>query len=279
MLPVTPEDVPAVRATIAVIQDFLADLSTNDPATALRDALLAVGISNQNADVIVGLSGGGNSVLVPKAASVLFLSQGSLRRPKSFGAHIRDVPKTDGIPTVISHCIEIIVKAEGFRVVGLFNTASPQEEIARLMEEADLNNGVLKSFNYATIHTVANLIKEYFRMLPEPLIPVAFRASLLQSQDEPSYSLKRSGLKSASQHLSHPCLGTLLALVRLLDRVGQLCEFNHMTNSMLASIFAPLLFWSDETARDVGVTEPRAVACLEMMLQDTEDIFPGYKSM
>ncbi|KAJ8290415.1 hypothetical protein GJAV_G00012580 [Gymnothorax javanicus] len=93
---------------------------------------------------------------------------------------------------------------------------------------------------------VAGLLKQFFRELPEPAIPVELQEALLKAQQLPTVEERTSATLLLSCLLPERNLHTLRYFFAFLRNVSLRCADNKMDSSNLSLIFAPNLLHSSE---------------------------------
>lgn len=82
------------------------------------------------------------------------------------------------VPKVLDMCLEEIEK-RGLEEVGIYRVAGATTEVTALKEA--LNNGQSYIDQYTDINAVAGVVKYYFRVLPEPVIPEMFFDPIIEA--------------------------------------------------------------------------------------------------
>ena len=93
----------------------------------------------------------------------------------------------DAIPNVLEMCFKEIEK-RGLTEVGIYRVAGATTEVTALREA--LNNGQSHIDQYTDINAVAGVIKYWFRVLPEPVIPEMFFDPIIEAARKCSISSK-----------------------------------------------------------------------------------------
>ena len=102
-------------------------------------------------------------------------------RPKPiFGTSLVSVLETernpDGIPQVIQDCIEYL--QDYMTVEGLFRQSGESAKIDRIAKA--YNFGEKVDFGDVDVHTVAGVLKKFFRDLADPLFPFEYYEVIIQ---------------------------------------------------------------------------------------------------
>ncbi|XP_061112184.1 rho GTPase-activating protein 11A isoform X1 [Conger conger] len=105
---------------------------------------------------------------------------------------------------------------------------------------------------------VAGLLKQFFRELPDPVLPPELHEALLKAQQLPTAEERTSATLLLSCMLPDKNLHTLSYFFTFLQNVSQRCAYNKMDSSNLSVIFAPnLLHSGDGTEKMNSSTEKR----------------------
>ena len=160
-----------------------------------------------------------------------------------FGLSLDDLFRRDQspVPLVIYQCIQAVdlfgLDHEGiYRVSG--NTTQVQELKSQFDQDAnkvDFRNP--EAFHH-DVNNAANLMKQFLRELPEPLMTNEHYGELLEAAKISDDMVRRDSLHAIINGLPDPNYATLRALVLHLRRVEEHSEANRMTPTTLAMIFA-----------------------------------------
>lgn len=118
------------------------------------------------------------------------------------------------------------------------------------------------------IATVATLLKNFLRDLPDPLLTSAAYHSFIQAARFDENIRRRDALHEYINSLPDPNYATLRALVLHLHRVSMNSEVNKMDIKNLAIVFGPTVMGSGNMA-DAGLQ----TKVMETILHHTHDIF------
>ncbi|CAM4625167.1 unnamed protein product [Caretta caretta] len=153
------------------------------------------------------------------------------------------------VPRVVDRCCQHI-EAYGLQTVGIFRVGSSKKRVQQLREEFDQGFDVFLDDSHC-VHDVAALLKEFFRDMPDSLIPRELYSAFVSTA-----FMERMAQLSMLQllvYLLPPCNSdTLYQLLQFLNKVAQHAQDstgperpeipgNKMTASNLATIFGPNL--------------------------------------
>eukprot|EP01103_Thecamoeba_quadrilineata_P014133 TRINITY_DN4120_c0_g1_i1.p1 TRINITY_DN4120_c0_g1~~TRINITY_DN4120_c0_g1_i1.p1 ORF type:complete len:779 (+),score=158.69 TRINITY_DN4120_c0_g1_i1:42-2378(+) len=196
---------------------------------------------------------------------------------KVFGIRLTDIMNRDAEQGAIPQVIEKIIQLldEAVCTEGLFRLSGRASATASCISALD--SGVPVDLSEVESHVLANLLKQFLRDLPVPLIPPELKNSFLTALVQPSQKEQIEALREALEQL-HPAHWNLLeAVMKFLDRVSQHQEVNKMNASNLAVVLAPNIMPID--LPDVSEADLRAsmkiVSALEQLIVHNAAIFLG----
>ena len=192
----------------------------------------------------------------------------SLKRVKGvFG-----VPLRHSAPRVLCDCMAYIT-AHGMQVEGIFRIPGHQDTVdaLRAMYEKNEAANVLGDMKCEP-HDVATLFKTYFRMLPEPLLPVSHYDHLMESV-RMEHKTKDDMIAAVMDVLNtvpspqRECLGLI---IHFLKKVSNHSDANKMTPANLATCFAPSLLRAPEgsSAQQALMDMSAAIGALNILIKD-----------
>jgi len=185
------------------------------------------------------------------------------------------------VPVIVYECVEYL-KVNGLDVVGLFRVPGENHTIRDLKNKFE--TGEKRSL--ADVHSVAGVLKLYFRELADPLLPAATYADFVAAGDIRDRASRIEKIKGLVQALPAANKLTLAYLFDFFQRVKEKASVNKMDASNIGMVFAPgLLTLEDRTGK--GVIEDKdgdggmnmikeMAACqktLEVMINDYGEIF------
>ncbi|CAF0805510.1 unnamed protein product [Rotaria sp. Silwood1] len=147
----------------------------------------------------------------------------------------------NGIPRIIVKCIEM-VEHDGLNETGIYRVCCVASELQKLRNEFDRNyrhgEEMLLQKN---VHVAANLLKLFFRELPEPLFSSALYKQFLHAIQLTDIDNQRVTLLKTFESLNSNNRQILLYLFDHLIRVSQYSNINMMHLDNLAVVFGPTL--------------------------------------
>eukprot|EP01137_Pigoraptor_chileana_P002465 Opistho-2@41343 len=190
-------------------------------------------------------------------------------------------PLPDVIFGAMTHLSEI-----GGSIKGIFRKAGSAARIRELKSICEGRQGL--DFSDLPAHDVADLVKQYFRELPEPLLTEKLSPQFIACSKLPAPSLCVQALRLAIALLpdeNREVLGVLLGLLSKIARLARTVgahQGNEMGPSNLATVFAPNLFHFPPskgslskfqgTGREVGAHEA-SNRCLQVMIEEQANLF------
>lgn len=186
------------------------------------------------------------------------------------------VPLKQAAPRVLCDCIAFI-EAHGMETEGIFRIPGQQDTVDALRAafEKKEDRNVLAEIPCEN-HDVATLFKTYFRMLPEPLVPVSHYDMLMDSvrvehrtKEELVAAVMNVVKDVPSPHKE--CLGMVIAFLK---RVAVLQEKNKMNPANLATCFAPSLLRAPEgtSAQQALMDMSAAIGALNILIRHPENL-------
>ena len=89
--------------------------------------------------------------------------------PKVFGELLENIPEQDGVPFVVNELLNYLSEKEvRLQVEGIFRISGKQDDIIKIKHLYDKGEEV--DLHQYDIHTVAGVLRSFFRELPESLI-------------------------------------------------------------------------------------------------------------
>jgi hypothetical protein len=178
----------------------------------------------------------------PAAMSSNAMSSKAPSRPV-FGVDLEELFARDqsAVPMVVYQCMQA-VDLFGLDVEGIYRLSGTASHVNALRDAFNNNAPNLDFRNPANFHhdvnSVATLLKQFFRDLPEPLFTSRAYDAFINAARVEDDGARRDALHQQINDLPDPNYATLRALVLHLHRVMQNERRNRMSNSNLAICFA-----------------------------------------
>ncbi|KAI6043474.1 hypothetical protein EDC04DRAFT_2890865 [Pisolithus marmoratus] len=142
------------------------------------------------------------------------------------------------IPSVVRRCL-YEVESRGLSEVGIYRIAGATLEINGLREA--FNNGEMPITESTDIHAVCDLIKSWFRLLPEPVFPSSAYFGIIEAMKIENLNSRLACIRHIVHHLPQANFDLLKRVAEHLDKVTDYEEYNQMTAEALAIVFSPNL--------------------------------------
>ncbi|VDI34733.1 Rho GTPase-activating protein 22/24/25 [Mytilus galloprovincialis] len=149
------------------------------------------------------------------------------------------------IPYLIEQSVEFLTQY-GLEVEGIFRLPGRTTLIKELKDRIDCAERIVFDISEHDVHSVASLLKMYFRELPESIIPSSYYQRLMNVamnfQDAKETEKKAAAVANAADALSSlPDDNYVIVkyLCEFLRKVGEKSHINKMTTLNLATVFGP----------------------------------------
>uniref|UniRef100_A0A8D0DPD1 Rho-GAP domain-containing protein n=1 Tax=Salvator merianae TaxID=96440 RepID=A0A8D0DPD1_SALMN len=193
---------------------------------------------------------------------------------KVFGVGLHElphqiVPEYGSIPCFLVEACKYL--EEHIHTEGLFRKSGSFIRLKTLKSKLDLGENCLPT---AQPCDVAGLLKQFFRELPEPILPCDLQEALMKAQQLGSEE-RNSATLLLSCLLSDGTMGALRFFFMFLKKVSLRSDDNKMDSSNLAVILAPNLLQSSNTDKMSAQTEKKLrlqAAVLQILIDHAEDI-------
>ncbi|QDS68513.1 hypothetical protein FKW77_010880 [Venturia effusa] len=192
-----------------------------------------------------------------------------------FGLSLDDLFDRDQspVPLVVYQCIQA-VDLFGLDHEGIYRVSGNSLQVQELKAQFDRNAFNVDFRNpetfYHDVNNPANLLKQFLRELPDPLLTSMHYSKFIEAARIPDDLLRRDSMHATINELPDPNYATLRALVLHLNRVDQHSEANRMTPTNLAVVFAPTLMGPHTGQMSEAGLQPKVI---ETILQNALQIF------
>ncbi|XP_066534808.1 protein FAM13A isoform X4 [Hoplias malabaricus] len=147
---------------------------------------------------------------------------------------------TDGVPVVVRKMVDYLIQ-HGLEQEGLFRVSGSVRVLDTLKQKLDRGED-LDLQQEAEACTVASLLKQYLRELPEGLVHSSIHSTLIQLQRESSEDVFCKDVRQLLLQLPDVHYSVLRYLCHFLTQVEQQQHHNRMTALNLATVFGPNVF-------------------------------------
>ncbi|CAF9941966.1 MAG: hypothetical protein ALECFALPRED_009429 [Alectoria fallacina] len=191
-----------------------------------------------------------------------------------FGLSLEDLLKRDGsaIPLVVYQCVQA-VDLYGLEVEGIYRLSGSSAHVSKLRSIFDNDSNQLDFRNpeafYHDVNSVAGLLKQFFRDLPDPLLTSEHYQGFIEAARIDDDITRRDSMHAIINSLPDPNYATLRALTLHLNRVQEHSAVTRMNAGNLAIIFGPTLMGTGPNVADAGWQ----VRVIDTILQNTYQIF------
>jgi hypothetical protein len=143
------------------------------------------------------------------------------------------------IPALLVRLKKYLVKHDGLKSEGIFRLAPSADENAQAKQE--LENGEFKGAS--DINVIANLMKVFFRDLPQPLLQSLSKQDIMQTPADDE-------MLSIVDKLPKPNRSVLMWMCDLFAEVVAETDANRMSHKSLAIVFGPNLYRDTSESSD-----------------------------
>ncbi|KAK2758064.1 hypothetical protein FQN54_004471 [Arachnomyces sp. PD_36] len=193
-----------------------------------------------------------------------------------FGVSLDDLFRRDGtaVPMVVYQCLQAI-ELFGLDVEGIYRISGNATHISYLKSLFDNDSTQVDFTNpesfYHDVNSVAGLLKQFFRDLPDPLFTAEHYGEFIDAARIDDDIQRRDCLHAVINSLPDPNYATLRALTLHLNHVQERSSENRMNSGNIALCFGSTLMGSN-TGLNIADAGWQA-RVLETILQNTFQIF------
>ncbi|KAF5354352.1 hypothetical protein D9758_010729 [Tetrapyrgos nigripes] len=149
-----------------------------------------------------------------------------------------DPPPPGSIPSALRCCIAE-VETRGLTEQGIYRMAGAASDINSLKDAFNQGRNPISEATY--IHAVCDLIKSWFRVLPEPIFPPFMYHEFIDSTKSENLDDRISNLRKLVHRLPQANFDVLKRIMEHLDTVTDFEEHNQMTAEGLSIVWSPNL--------------------------------------
>ncbi|KKA18500.1 Uncharacterized protein T310_7537 [Rasamsonia emersonii CBS 393.64] len=163
-----------------------------------------------------------------------------------FGVSLEELYRRDGsaVPMIVYQCIQA-VELFGLDVEGIYRLSGSANHINHMKALFDNDSSQVDFTNpesfYHDVNSVAGLLKQFFRELPDPLFTRQYYQDFINAARIDNDVQRRDTLHAIINNLPDPNYATLCALVLHLNKVQEHYPQNRMNAGNLAICFGPTL--------------------------------------
>ncbi|GME27924.1 hypothetical protein GTA08_BOTSDO02120 [Neofusicoccum parvum] len=184
--------------------------------------------------------------------------------------HSGKVPRPPEIRYQPHHAVDMF----GLDTEGIYRVPGTSSHIMAMKQMFDHDSASVDFRNpeafYHDVNSVAGLLKQFFRDLPDPLLTAAHYDECIEAAKIEDDTVRRDSLHAIINALPDPNYATLRALVLHLNRVQDRSANNRMSSTNLAICFAPTIMGQHRGAMsDAGLQ----AKVLDTILANTYQIF------
>ncbi|RAL68361.1 hypothetical protein DID88_007092 [Monilinia fructigena] len=193
-----------------------------------------------------------------------------------FGLSLEELFERDGsaVSMIVYQCIQA-VDLFGLEVEGIYRLSGTASHIMKIKAMFDNDASKVDFRNpesfFHDVNSVAGLLKQFFRELPDPLLTVEQYPAFIEAAKHDDEIVRRDSLHAIINGLPDPNYATLRALTLHLNRVQESSASNRMNASNLAIVFGPTLMGANTgpNIQDAGWQ----VRVIHTILDNTYQIF------
>eukprot|EP01125_Pyxidicula_operculata_P012392 TRINITY_DN406_c2_g1_i1.p1 TRINITY_DN406_c2_g1~~TRINITY_DN406_c2_g1_i1.p1 ORF type:complete len:213 (-),score=32.87 TRINITY_DN406_c2_g1_i1:40-678(-) len=156
----------------------------------------------------------------------------------------------------IKTCIDWLKDQKALEAEGLFRVAGREVRVKALQEE--VNRLIVFSSDVFSVdedvHTVATLLKRFFRDLSEPILTYDLYPMFVASDNLENESERLAALKSLMNLVPSKNRSIVEMICRFLSEVAALSNLNKMTVSNLSIIFGAVLLWAPDNSAEALIS-------------------------
>lgn len=149
------------------------------------------------------------------------------------------------IPYIIEQSVEFLTEY-GLEVEGIFRLPGRATLVKELKDRFDCAEKIVFDISEHDVHSVASLLKMYFRELPESIIPSSYYQLLMNVamnfQDSKDATKKKEAVADATKAMANipdDNYNIVRYLCQFLFKVGEKSDINKMNILNLATVFGP----------------------------------------
>lgn len=173
------------------------------------------------------------------------------------------------VPDIVVECVNFLMATEMLETEGMFRVPGSNEDITNYRKAYEKGDEV----SLAGTHTVAGVLKLYFRMLLDPLVPFQFYDECMNIEQKEAEEEKVERLKVLlCETIPEINRCTLCVLLHLLRAVSDKAHKNKMHPKNCAMVFAPSLIRKPEGEQQENVDQMAAVRMMQKEMERSQNV-------
>jgi len=197
---------------------------------------------------------------------------------KLFGTTISTygINEIDYIPYIVKCCINEVEK-RGLRVEGIYRKSGNVMKTRNLVQAFDRGDtpDISESGEFPDIAVITSTLKQYFRDLPEALIPEKYFEKIKEILDIDDEAEQVNKIKTLIEQLPKTNYETLKFLSVHLNKVDANSDVNLMTSKNLGVVFGPTII--GESGKDPNQNNMISTVCrvrtIDLIIRYAKEIF------
>ena len=193
-----------------------------------------------------------------------------------FGVSLNDLYARDGtaVPLIVYQCFQA-VELFGLDMEGIYRLSGSANHISHMKAVFDNDSSQVDFTNpenfYHDVNSVAGLVKQFFRDLPDPLFTTQFYQQFVDAARFDDDIQRRDSMHALINSLPDAHYATLRAIILHLNKIQEHYTQNRMNAGNLAICFGPTLMGANSggSIADAGWQ----VRVVETILNNTFQIF------
>lgn len=203
-----------------------------------------------------------------------------INRVKVFGVSLGDTVIREERPSGIPFIIEILVdyiRKNCATQPGIFRVAGSKSEMQELQQVFDKGGRGVQNINLGdkSHFSVCDLLKLYFRMLPEPMLGYSLYVPIVDVMRPSDMELpvRISKLREELLRWTPPfALKVLRYLLAFLRDIAKEGESNKMHSANLAIVFGPTLLWPKQNTLESAMDIPYVNHAVQLFIDHYDEI-------
>ncbi|KRX77531.1 Rho GTPase-activating protein 44, partial [Trichinella sp. T6] len=195
------------------------------------------------------------------------------RRPV-FGCPLDEHLRHNGreIALVLEVCCSVLNEI-GLNAEGLFRISGNALKIRRLKASFDAGEIELSEFEHDP-HSIAGVLKQYLRELPDPLLCTAYYGDWMKAVGKENLVDRLESVKRVLESLPEANYNNIYYLMTFLSRVAQNQHVTKMSAQNLAIVFGPNVLWNPDSETSY-VPDSQVGVLVECLINNASYFFPN----